>query len=308
MEESKFDVIIIGGSYSGLSAAMALGRALRNVLIIDSGKPCNRFAPHSHNFLTQDGKPPQQISAEAKDQVLKYNTVQFYEGLAVDAHNTETGFVVSTNTGSTFSTKKLLFATGLKDVMLPIPGFAECWGKSIIHCPYCHGYEVRNQPTAILANGDAAFHYAWLISNWTKDLTLLTNGKSSLTNEQNSQLQANNISIIETEVKEIQHENGQVQNVIFKDDSSLKVDAIYSGLPFEQHTDIPKQLGCEFSEDGHILVNSFQQTTVEGVYAAGDNSTPMRAVSVAVSSGTVAGAIINNHMALQNFEKTTSSL
>ena len=301
MEESKFDVIIIGGSYSGLSAAMALGRALRNVLIIDSGKSCNRFTPHSHNFLTQDGKPPQQISAEAKDQVLKYNTVQFYEGLAISAVKTENGFLVKTENDEQFSAKKLLITTGVKDIKPDIPGFAECWGKSIIHCPYCHGYEVRNQPTVILANGDAAFHYAWLISNWTKDLTLITNGKSSLTDDQNSQLQANNISIIETEVKEIQHENGQVQNVIFKDDSSRKVDAIYSGLPFEQHSDIPKQLGCEFSENGHIVVDSFQQTTVEGVYAAGDNSTPMRAVSVAVSKGTIAGAAINNELSLAEF-------
>lgn len=301
MEESKFDVIIIGGSYSGLSAAMALGRALRNVLIIDSGKPCNRFAPHSHNFLTQDGKPPQQISAEAKDQVLKYNTVQFYEGLAVDAHNTETGFVVSTNTGSTFSTKKLLFATGLKDVMLPIPGFAECWGISIIHCPYCHGYEVKHEATGIIANGEVAHHYAWLISNWTKDLTLFTNGKSTLTKEQTLRLKAKNINIIEAEISSLNHEKGLLKSISTKDGREQNLSAIYARPEFEQHCTLPFLLGCELNDQGFINVNLMQQTNIEGVYASGDNSSPMRAVAASVASGSIAGAAINNELSLAEF-------
>jgi thioredoxin reductase len=182
-DSNTFEVIIIGGSYSGLSAAMSLGRSLRKVMIIDSGKPCNRQTPHSHNFLTQDGETPAAISQKAKNQVMDYPTVSFHEGLAIKAHKTGNDFEVITETGEKFTSKKLIFATGLKDIMPEIDGFADCWGISILHCPYCHGYEARDTKTAILANEDSGFHYAQLLSNWTKDLALFTDGISILTAE-----------------------------------------------------------------------------------------------------------------------------
>ncbi len=184
MEQKHFDVIIVGGSYSGLSAAMSLGRSLRQVLVIDSGLPCNRQTPHSHNFITQDGEVPTVISAKAKLQVDFYKTVQFFNGLAVQANKTKVGFEIKTDSGEVFTSKKVLFATGVKDLLPEIKGLAECWGISVLHCPYCHGYEVKTEKTAIIANGEMAFEYAKLISNWTKDLRLLTNGKSALTSEQ----------------------------------------------------------------------------------------------------------------------------
>src|SRR5690606_5367312 len=131
MTNSKnFDVIIIGGSYAGLSAAMALGRALRNVLIIDSGLPCNRQAPHSHNFITQDGEKPNLLAEKAKKQVLNYNTVKFHNDLAINGTKTEDGFVITTQTGKEFIAQKLIFATGIRDIMPNIKGFSECWGIS----------------------------------------------------------------------------------------------------------------------------------------------------------------------------------
>ena len=136
-----FDVIIIGGSYAGLSAAMALGRSLRNVLIIDSELPCNIQTPHSHNFITQDGKIPQEIISLARHQVEKYATIKYHKGLAINGLKMENGFVITTSTNDTFTSKKLIFATGVKDIMPDIDGFAACWGISVIHCPYCHGYD-----------------------------------------------------------------------------------------------------------------------------------------------------------------------
>ncbi|HEX2627711.1 MAG TPA: FAD-dependent oxidoreductase, partial [Chitinophagaceae bacterium] len=138
--KEQFDVIIIGGSYSGLAAALALGRALKKVLVIDSGQPCNSPTPHSHNFITQDGKTPKEISTLARKQVEKYNTVKFIEGLAISGTKTVTGFEIQTDSTKIFEAKKLIFATGIKDIMPSIKGHAECWGISIIHCPYCHGY------------------------------------------------------------------------------------------------------------------------------------------------------------------------
>ena len=145
-----FDAIIIGGSYAGLSAAMTLGRAMRQVLIIDSNKACNRFAPHSHNFITQDGQTPAAIAEAARIQVLAYPTIQVVQGLSVAARGEDGGFEIEVETGAVYQAKKLLFATGLHDLLPEIEGLKECWGKSVIHCPYCHGYEVKGVPTGIL--------------------------------------------------------------------------------------------------------------------------------------------------------------
>src|SRR5690606_313012 len=131
-DNKTYDIIIIGGSYSGLSAAMALGRALRKVLIIDSGLPCNRQTPYSHNFITHDGEKPAQIAAKAKEQVLNYNTVTWHSDIAVNGKKTDEGFEIKTQSGAVFSAGKLIFASGVKDLMPEIPGFAECWGISVI--------------------------------------------------------------------------------------------------------------------------------------------------------------------------------
>ena len=301
MEKKNFEVIIIGGSYSGLSAAMALGRSLRNVLVIDSGLPCNRHTPHSHNFLTQDGQTPTAISAKAKLQVENYKTIQFYNGLAVKAVKTETGFKITTESGEIFTSKKILFATGVKDLLPEIKGFAECWGISVLHCPYCHGYEVKNERTAIIANGEMGFEYAKLISNWTKDLILLTNGNSTLTFEQTKALKKHNIEIIESEIASFEHQNGIVQQIIFKDESKTDVTAIYYRPPMEQHCPLPEALGCDLSENGLIEVDFMQKTTIDGVYASGDCTTQMRSVAFAVSTGSFAGVAINSALISENF-------
>lgn len=298
---NKFDVIIVGGSYSGLAAGMALGRALRKVLIIDSGRPCNIQTPHSHNFITQDGKTPQEISAAAKLQVEQYDTVKFYKGLAVSATKTATGFEIRTGTAELFSAKKLVFATGVKDLLPDIAGFSECWGISAIHCPYCHGYEVRNEKTGIIGNGDYGFDFSKLISNWTKDLTLFTNGKSSLTSEQGEKIKKHNIRIIETEIEKLEHTNGYVRYIILKDGSKHEVKAVYSRPPFIQHCDLPEKLGCAFTEAGHIQTDGMQKTTIPGVFACGDNVTPMRSVANAVAMGTFCGAALNKELIDEEF-------
>lgn len=297
----NFDVIIIGGSYAGLSAGMSLGRSLRNVVIIDSGIPCNRQTPHSHNFLTQDGKTPKEISAIAREQVSRYKTVQFYNGTAVTAIKKGKGFEITSQAGDLFHSRKLMIATGLKDVMPEIKGFAECWGISVIHCPYCHGYEVKNEKTGIVANGDVGFELSKLISNWTKDLTLYTNGKSSLTSEQVEKLKKHNIAIVENEIHYFEHANGEIQNIVFTDNSKTSIKAIYARPKPVQHSDIATQLGCELTEQGRIKVDASQQTTIAGVFACGDCSNSSRDVALAVSSGMTAGGACNREMIAEEF-------
>ena len=301
IQETNFEVIIVGGSYSGLSAAMSLGRSLRQVLVIDSGLPCNRQTPHSHNFITQDGEVPAVISAKAKLQVDFYKTVQFFNGLAVEANKIKEGFEIKTDSGEAFTSKKVLFATGVKDLLPAIAGLAECWGISVLHCPYCHGYEVKKEKTAIIANGEMGFEYAKLISNWTKDLRLLTNGKSTLTAEQTKILQNHQIKIIEDEIKAVNHKNGNVTNILIKNQSTAAVKAIYFRPPFEQHCSLPQDLGCELTEQGLIRVDMMQKTTIPGVYASGDCVIQARSVAMAVSSGSFAGAAINKELIEESF-------
>lgn len=296
-----FDVIIIGGSYSGLAAAMALGRALRNVLIIDSGIPCNRQTPHSHNFLTQDGRTPKEISILAKQQVEAYNTITFFDGFATKGQKTKNGFEIQTESGDKFSATKLVFATGIKDIMPSIKGFSTCWGISVLHCPYCHGYEVKNETTGILGNGEYGFEFAKLISNWTKDLTLFTNGISTLTAEQTAKLNKHHIKIIEKEIEALEHVDGQLQNIIFKDGSKTNSNVIYTRLPFEQNCPVYEQLGSELTADGYIKTDPFQKTTVKGVFACGDNATRMRTIANAIAMGTAAGMAINKELVEESF-------
>lgn len=296
-----FEVIIIGGSYAGLSAAMALGRSLRKVLIIDSGLPCNRQTPYSHNFITHDGKKPGEISKIAKAEVLKYHTVSFLEDLAIGAEKVDEGFKILTQSGIEFHAKKLIFATGIKDTMPDIKGFTECWGISVIHCPYCHGYEFKDKATGILANGARGFHLASMVSNLTDQVTLLTNGKPDFKDEQILKLKQHDIQIIETGITAIEHQDGFIRQIIFADGTSRSFKALYAALPFTQHSNLPVSLGCELTEHGYIKVGSFQETNINGIYACGDNTNMMRSVALAVSTGSVAGAVVNGKLVEENF-------
>ncbi len=299
--DKQFDVIIVGGSYSGLAAGMALGRALKKVLIIDSGKPCNAQTPNSHNFLTQDGKTPAAIATLAKQQVEMYDTVTYYNGLVTNGKKTVDAFEIKVLSGETFRANKLIFATGIQDDLPKIEGIEACWGISMLHCPYCHGYEVRNEKTGILGNGEYANELTKLISNWTNDLTLYTNGKSTLTIDQSEKLEKHQINIVEKEIERLEHSNGYLQNIIFKDGTKAEVKAMYSRNSFAQQCTIPEYLGCELNEEGYIKVNPFQETSIEGVYACGDNSTRIRTVANSVAMGTTAGMTASKKMILEQF-------
>jgi len=297
----KFDVIIIGGSYAGLSAAMALGRSLKRTLIIDAGKPCNRQTPHSHNFLTRDGETPQAISAIALDQVMKYKSVSFKKGTVVSGSRTNNGFEINTGNNEVFIGKKLILATGIKDEIPDIPGFDESWGISVIHCPYCHGYEFKTKKTGILANGDQAFHLAGLVYNLTNELTILTNGNHDFTDDQIAKLGQHNISVVESKLHEIVHSHGKIKSIIFEGGNSLNLDVMYAHVPFTHHTDLSTTLGCTYTDQGYIEIDAFQKTMVPDIFACGDNSSRMRSVANAVSTGNLAGAMANMELTNESF-------
>lgn len=290
------EVVIIGGSYAGLSAALALGRALRQVVVLDSGQPCNRQTPHSHNFLTRDGSTPATLAAVARAEVLAYPTVQLLADTAVAASGADGHFTITTAGGTVLQARKLLFATGIRDLLPALPGFAECWGISAIHCPYCHGYEYRAQPTGILANGETAAELGLLIRNWTAELTIFTNGPATLLPEQRQRLAARGVALDETPVRQLLRQGGHLTHLALADGRTAPLTALYARLPFTQHCLLPQQLGCAHSEAGYIQVDNFLKTNLPGVYAAGDATSPMRAVAAAVAAGMMAGAMLNREL------------
>lgn len=301
--ENTYEIVIVGGSYAGLSTAMALGRSLRKVLVIDSGKPCNASTPHSHNFLTRDGSTPAEISSIAKNQVLVYPSVEFMDNKVESIVKESNGtFHISTSDGNTFHTQKVVLATGMKDMLPEIPGLKACWGKSVIHCPYCHGYEVHHTKTGVLANGDMGYEFSTMIQHWTDDLTIFTNGEAELSEEQKSNLAQLSIHIDERPIRKIEHVDGKIEHIEFANNSTFTLTALYAAVPSKQHSDLASELGCNLTEAGYVEVDMFQKTTVEGVYAVGDCTSPFRKVSIAVASGSICGAALNREMIQSEFQ------
>lgn len=300
---THFDVVIIGGSYAGLGAALVLGRSLRRVLVIDSGKPCNRQTPHSHGFLTRDGQSPSEIATIAREQISQYSTVQFLADTVLLAERLSYGFRVTTDEGQAFRARKLVLAFGIVDQMPELPGFAECCGRSVLHCPYCHGYEVRQQPTGILASGELGYEMATLIQHWTHSLTLFTNGPSMLTESQRQLLDALAIPVIETPVAAIDHQQGYLTALQLTDGTQVPLTAVYARVPFQLSADLARHLGCVLSEPGLIQITEFGETTVPGVFAAGDATSPMRQLIMAAANGSKTGAWINRKLIAEDLPK-----
>ena len=298
---ADLEVIIVGGSYAGLSAAMALGRSLRRVLVIDGGLPCNRQTPHSHNFITQDGAVPAMIAGKAREQVLAYPSVQWINGMVTEARKEAGGFVITTSSGESFHTLRVLFATGIYDMLPELPGFQACWGISVLHCPYCHGYEVNGKRLGIMANGDIAFDYVRLIHQWSKQLTLFTNGPSALVDAHRQKIELHGIAIVETPVSGVAHVDGYLSGVMLASGEVEVVDALFYRPAFRQHCDLPVALGCNLTEQGYIQADDFGKTNVPGVFVAGDNANMMRSVAAAVAAGNKAGAWINRELVEEQF-------
>lgn len=286
------DVIIVGGSYAGLSAAMSLGRSLRRTLVIDGGDPCNKRAPASHNFLAHDGDRPLDVLRTARRQVERYGSVQLLAGQVTDANGRDGNFTVRTAAGETYRAKRLLFATGLRDGLPDIPGLTDCWSISAIHCPYCHGYEVRHQPTGLLMNNEHVPFMVNLVGNLTDKLTVFTNGPATF------DVKTIKVTVYEEPIERLTHHDGYVEEVCLAGGERVRLEALYLHPQLSQKCPLPEHLGCELDDNGFLKVDAHGLTTVPGVYAAGDCTTMMRSVAYATGSGNVTGAMLNNGLVL----------
>ena len=287
---SSYDVIIIGGSYAGLSAAMVLGRSLRRTLLIDGGDPCNKRTPHAHNFITHDGEPPLEIAAQARKQVLAYEHVELSQDLVEGLTGADGHFTIHTAAGAEYTSRKVVFATGLHDGLPNIPGVLDCWGKTVIHCPYCHGYEYRSQPTGLLLNNDHVPFMTRLIGNLTDKLTLFTNGPATF---DVAAIEASGVRVYQQAIDELQHTDGQLQAVCLSDGTAVSLTALYLHPQLSQKCPLPEAMGCALDDNGFLAVDKQGLTSVAGIYAAGDCTTMMRSVAYATGSGNMVGAMVN---------------
>jgi len=288
----QYDLAVVGGSFAGLSAAIQAARARRNVLVIDAGQPRNRFAEHSHGFLGQDGRAPGAILDEARRQLLAYPTANIVNGRADKAvASGASGFEITTAGGETFGAARLLLATGVRDILPDVPGLAGQWGKTVLHCPYCHGYEVSGGPLGVLATGPMSMHQAQLIADWG-EVTLFGNGLLEPDAQQMLALEKRKVSFEPTAVTELR-EDGLGGLIVHLDDGrKAGVRAMFTAPRNMMASPLAEQLGCAFTDGllGPVVtVDERQQTTVPGVYAAGDAARSMHNIAFAVSSGTFAG-------------------
>lgn len=286
-----YDAIVIGGSFSGLAAALYLARATRTVCIVDTGLPRNRFAEHSNGFLTQDGAAPAEILQSARAQVETYTTTTFINQAARTATKTDTGFLVELANGEQLTASCIVLAFGISDVLPDLEGLRERWGRSVIHCPYCHGYEVREQKLGVLWTSPLSVHQAMLIPQWGP-VTYFLNGSDMPDAETIDALASRDVRIEPTLVRRLIGDLPGLTGVELVDGRVVEIDALFTGVPTRLNSDIGQQLGCAL-EDGMlgpmISVDDWRQTTVPGVFAAGDIVRPAHSVSWAVADGVTAG-------------------
>lgn len=270
--------------------------ARRSVALIDDSTPRNAPASHAHNVYTRDGTPPDELRRIGREQLRPYG-VHFLNTRVTKAGGSKGAFQLALTAGEPLSAERVLLATGVSDDLPDIPGLRELWGKSVFTCPYCHGWEVRDTPLAVLGDGDAGYGYARMIQNWSRDLVLITGENTTLTDDQLDDLQARGIGVVEANVTEYERLKGELSALHLSDGQRVARQAVFMRPPMSLRGNLPQQLGCTLSADGlQVVVNEMGQTSVPGVYAAGDMVSPMHAVIVAAASGTKAAAMMNHKL------------
>ncbi|MBY8870770.1 NAD(P)/FAD-dependent oxidoreductase [Micromonospora sp. PLK6-60] len=291
-----FDVIVIGGGPAGLSAALTLGRALRTTLLIDSGEYRNAPAAEMHNFLTRDGTPPAELRALAREELARYPTVQI-RNVAVDqARQLEAGgFELALADGDSVQARRLVLATGLADDLPPIEGIEDLWGRGVYHCPYCHGYEVKDTTIAVLGSDPVMVDLSLHLRRFSDDVVLCVNGRGDdLDEATRTRLATYGVPVRAEKVVRLESSGDELERIVFESGDPLPRRALFAIGQFGQRSPIPDQLGCRLLPDGCVEVTDFHQTSVAGVYAAGDMAHrptmpgPTPFVIVATAGGTIA--------------------
>ncbi len=290
-DQITVDVAVIGASFAGLSAALMLARARRRVVLIDDGQTRNRFSPHSHGFLGQDGVPPATIRAKGLAEVLAYPSASHLPGRVNRITGGAGAFVLEGP--RKIQAARVILAHGQRDILPGIPGLADCWGITANQCPYCHGYELADRVTGILSLGPTIHaHQARHLADWTNDLILLENG-GTVDPETATLLDRPGLRRVPGRVARIHHRAGVIEAAELGDGTLVPMQALYLHARFEPTASLAQDLGCAMTETpmgAFVTVDAFQRTSVPGVFAAGDLARPFPSAPAAAASGNLAGA------------------
>lgn len=290
----RYDVIVIGGSYAGMAAALQLLRARRAVLVIDAGERRNRFASHSHGFLGQDGVPPGEITASARRQLDAYPTLTWLEGRVEAVTEQVDDFTVRTSDGGSYNGRRILLATGVTDQLPAVEGLAERWGQSIFHCPYCHGYELGQGRIGIVGYSSMSIHQAELLTDWGR-VTLLVNAAVDLSRENRATLEHRGVTIEESPIDKIEGH----ADVALADGRLLRFDGLFVATRTSPSGFLAEAMGCALEETPmgiQVRTDAESKTSVTGVFACGDVAHAPHSVSLAVGNGAMAGAQVHRSL------------
>ncbi|EIT71450.1 MULTISPECIES: NAD(P)/FAD-dependent oxidoreductase [Hydrocarboniphaga] len=285
--QARYDALVIGGSYAGLAAALQLARARQKLLVIDAGVRRNRFVSTSHGFLGQDGRDPSQIVADARAQLLAYPNAQWLAAQVRKAHANAGEFVATVEDGSMVRARKIVLATGVIDELPPVEGLAERWGRSVFHCPYCHGYELNQGSIGVIATGPNSLHQALMLPDWGQ-VTFLLNGKFEPDAEQSAELAKRGVSVERTKIARLT----DAATIEFVDGRRLDFAGLFTASQIRMASPLAEQLGCAFEEGpmgAFIRTDAMKETSVPGVFACGDAARAAGSVALAVGDGTQAG-------------------
>ncbi|MCC2545572.1 NAD(P)/FAD-dependent oxidoreductase [Hymenobacter sp. BT175] len=298
---TDYDVIIIGAGSAGLSAALVLGRCARSVLVCDGGSPRNAPSPAVQGFMTRDGTRPAELLRLARRDLEPYTTVEIRESRVIELSVQENGFEVTAETDATrpfrATARKVLLATGVADELPPIDGMRELWGRGVLHCPYCHGWEVREQPLAVYGRGKGVTGLALLVSRWSKDVVVCTDGPGGLTDKNRQRLAAQGIGVREEAIVRLEGSRSrQLKQVVFTDAEPLPRHALFVHPHQHQRTTLAETVGCRITAKHAVWTDKKQQTSVFGLYAAGDTTAGLQQAMLAAAEGAKAGININERL------------
>ncbi len=302
MDKSLFDVIIVGAGPAGLSGALILGRCRRQVLLCDAGHPRNAASHGLHNYLTRDGIHPAEFLRLGREELQSYETVKLLAIEASDARRLENGFEVTFSNGERAAARKLLVATGVVDELPKLDGLELLYGRSVFHCPYCDGWEMRDQPLAVYGQGENALGLALELILWSPDLVLCSDGPASLSDEQRQRLTRHNIELREGRILRLEGKDGALQRIVFADGKAIERRGMFFSTGQSQASGLAMKLGCEFTEQGCVATGEYEATNVPGLYVAGDASRLVQFVIVAASEGAQAAVAINKELMKEDLD------
>ncbi|WP_433873219.1 NAD(P)/FAD-dependent oxidoreductase [Saccharopolyspora sp. CA-218241] len=299
----EYDVVVVGGGAAGLAAGTMLGRSRRRVVVVDAGEPRNAPSGHLHGFLSRDGTPPAELLAMGRDEVTRYGG----ELLTDRVRGIEPGFVVRLAGGRALTTRRVLVATGLRDELPDVPGVLERWGDDVLHCPYCHGYEVRDTPIAVLGGDNRPFtlHQAHLVRQWSDDVVFFPH-RIELTDEERERLTARGIRIADGEVARVVADDGGVSGIELADGQVVPRAAVFVGPRFVPHDELLTGLGCELGDNGWVAVDPSGRTSVDGLWAAGNVVDSPAQLINAASAGSTAAIALNHDLLAADVDRAVA--